>query len=180
MVAFLSFFLSNYRQSFLVSPTTTCIYFARCTNEKAKREYIIHGLGGTPRIRSGVSKVGKRGREKDRDAPICLEWTFRDGVVAVPFVHAPPFDTSISTHRPLLFPPSSPFLPVPVAWIHYTNYIDDTSMGHEIGGWPSSPVVSITKLFFFSDRPSFHRPILFFFFFIRKMIHRWNEFARIS
>lgn len=70
MVAFLSFFLSNYRQSFLVSPTTTCIYFARCTNEKAKREYIIHGLGGTPRIRSGVSKVGKRGREKDRDAPM--------------------------------------------------------------------------------------------------------------
>lgn len=29
---------------------------------------------------------------------------------------------------------SSATLLVGVAWIHYTNYIDDTSMGHEIGG----------------------------------------------
>jgi len=38
-------------------------------------------------------------------------------------------------YPPLLSPQScrTP-LSVGVAWIHYTNYIDDTSMGHEIGG----------------------------------------------
>lgn len=39
-----------------------------------------------------------------------------------------------------------PDSPVGVAWIHYTNYIDDTSMGHEIGGALAAPIAP--ELFF--------------------------------
>ena len=57
--------------------------------KKKKEEYVIHGLGGTPRIRGGVSKVGKRGREKDRDAPV---WSERFVTAWLPF--------PLYTHRP--------------------------------------------------------------------------------
>jgi len=100
----------------------------------------------------------------------------REGIVGVPFVHAPPPSLShlfvplsrrlvppryIPQHKyaslppqfsipsflPLL-PPQPRRIPLPfgVAWIHYTNYIDDTSMGHEIGGALAAPIAP--ELFF--------------------------------
>lgn len=100
----------------------------------------------------------------------------REGIVGVPFVHAPPLSLSqlfvplsrrlvppryIPQHKYASLPPRFPIpsslsllppqprripLPVGVAWIHYTNYIDDTSMGHEIGGALAAPIAP--ELFF--------------------------------